>query len=99
MKTTQAPSIMSRGTLSRREFLAASATVGTSILLPGSLFAATDGKKTFTILHTNDLHSNFMGMSPESDYTPFTLNDDQTRGGFARLASLIAARKVVRQAQ
>ena len=34
------------------------------------------GKKTFTILHTNDLHSNFIGMAPSSDYTPFTLNDD-----------------------
>ena len=66
---TQYPT--SGGVLTRRKFLAASATVGSAILLPGSIFAATDGKKTFTILHTNDLHSNFMGMSPESDYTPF----------------------------
>jgi 5'-nucleotidase/UDP-sugar diphosphatase len=99
MKTTRTQKFMSRETFSRREFLATSATVGAAILLPGSLFAATDGKRTFTILHTNDLHSNFMGMSPESDYTPFTLNDDQTRGGFTRLASLIAARKAARQVQ
>jgi len=37
------------------------------------LAAAADGKKTFTILHTNDLHSNLIGMGPASDYTPFTL--------------------------
>ena len=50
-------------------------------------------KKTFTILHTNDMHSAFIGMGPASDYTPFTLNDDTTRGGYARLAGLIAKRK------
>ena len=56
-------------------------------------------KKTFTILHTNDLHSAFIGMGPASDYTPFTLNDDKTRGGFARLAGLIAKRKEARKDQ
>jgi 5'-nucleotidase / UDP-sugar diphosphatase len=40
----------------------------------------------FTILQTNDLHSNFIGMSPEADYSQFSLNDDKTRGGYARLA-------------
>ena len=56
-------------------------------------------KKTFTILHTNDMHSSFIGMGPASDYTPFTLNDDTTRGGYARLAGLIAKRKEARTAQ
>ena len=56
-------------------------------------------KKTFTILHTNDMHSSFIGMGPASDYTPFTLNDDTTRGGYARLAGLIAKRKEVRKNQ
>ena len=64
-----------------------------------SCAAAADGKKTFTILHTNDLHSNFIGMGPASDYTPFTLNDDTTRGGYARLATLIAKRKAARKGQ
>jgi 5'-nucleotidase / UDP-sugar diphosphatase len=50
-------------------------------------------KKTFTILHTNDMHSALIGMGPASDYTPFTLNDDLTRGGYARLARLIAQRR------
>jgi 5'-nucleotidase len=56
-------------------------------------------KKTFTILHTNDMHSAFIGMGPASDYTPFTLNDDKTRGGYARLAGLIAKRKEARKDQ
>ncbi|MCK7577555.1 MAG: twin-arginine translocation signal domain-containing protein [Chromatiales bacterium] len=79
---------MSRDTISRREFLAGSAAVGVTLLLPGRLSAAADGKKTFTILHTNDMHSSFIGMGPAADYTPFTLNDDTTRGGYARLAGL-----------
>ena len=54
-------------------------------------------KRTFTILHTNDLHSNLIGMAPASDYSPFTLNGDGTRGGFARLAKLIAKRKEARK--
>lgn len=69
------------------------------VLLGGEPTAAADGKKTFTILHTNDLHSNFVGMAPAQDYTPFTLNDDTTRGGFERLATLIAKRKAARQNQ
>ncbi|MBZ5537933.1 MAG: 5'-nucleotidase C-terminal domain-containing protein [Acidobacteriia bacterium] len=56
-------------------------------------------KKTFTILHTNDLHSAFIGLGPAADYTPFTLNDDSTRGGYARQATLIAQRRQVRQSQ
>ncbi len=90
---------MSRETLSRREFLAGSAAAGAAIFLPEQPAAAADGKKTFTILHTNDLHSNFIGLGPASDYTPFSLNDDKTRGGFARLAALIAKRKETRKDQ
>jgi 5'-nucleotidase len=89
----------SHNTLTRRDFLIGSAAVGVTILLPGGLYAALDGKKTFTILHTNDMHASFIGMGPASDYTPFTLNDDTTRGGYARLAGLIAKRKAVRNAQ
>ena len=74
--------------LDRREFVVGSVAAGATLLLPGGIAAAADGKKTFTILHTNDLHSNLIGMGPASDYTPFTLNDDTTRGGFARLATV-----------
>ena len=85
--------------LSRRKFLAGSAAVGVTICLTGAVSAESDGKKTFTILHTNDMHSSFIGMGPAADYTPFTLNDDATRGGYARLAALIAKRKEARKAQ
>jgi len=88
--------LRSRETLSRREFLAGSLVVGAAIVISGELAAATDGKKTFTILHTNDMHSAFIGMGPASDYTPFTLNDDKTTGGYARIATVIATRKKAR---
>jgi 5'-nucleotidase/UDP-sugar diphosphatase len=90
---------MTQEVVSRREFLAGSAAGTASLLLSSSPAAAVNGTKTFTILHTNDLHSNFLGMSPAADYSPFTLNDDKTRGGYARLAALIAARKEARQNQ
>ena len=76
-------------TLSRREFIATSAAVGATLSLPGRLSAAEPGKKTFTILHTNDLHSNLIGMAPATDYSPFELNNDTTRGGYARLGAMI----------
>jgi 5'-nucleotidase / UDP-sugar diphosphatase len=84
--------------LSRREFLIGAAAFGAAILA-GPVFAAADGKRSFTILHTNDMHSNFIGMGPASDYTPFTRNDDKTRGGYARIAALIATRKKARENQ
>ena len=92
-------SIVSGRTISRREFLVISAAVGVTILLPGGLSAAVDGKKTFTILHTNDMHTSFIGMGPAADYTPFTLNDDATLGGYARLAAQIDKRKAALQGQ
>jgi 5'-nucleotidase/UDP-sugar diphosphatase len=49
--------------------------------------------KTFTVLHTNDMHSNLIGVSPSADYNPTVLDADDTRGGFARLATLIALRR------
>jgi 5'-nucleotidase/UDP-sugar diphosphatase len=54
-------------------------------------------KQTFTILHTNDMHSAFIGMGPASDYTPFTLNSHKTQGGYARLASMIETRRAARK--
>jgi 5'-nucleotidase / UDP-sugar diphosphatase len=65
----------------------------------GKPAAAAGGKKTFTILHTNDMHSNLIGVGPASDYTPNVLNDDKTVGGFARVATVIADRRQARQAQ
>jgi 5'-nucleotidase len=68
-----------------------------TILLPGDLVAGAEAKKTFTILHTNDLHSNFIGLGPASDYSPFITGTDKTLGGYARLAALIRQRKEARQ--
>jgi 5'-nucleotidase len=45
------------------------------------------------------MHSSLIGMGPAADYTPFKLNDDATRGGFARLAGLIAKRREARKGQ
>jgi 5'-nucleotidase len=91
-------SLLSLDELSRREFLVGSAAFGAA-LLAGPALAAAGSRKTFTILHTNDMHSNFIGMGPASDYTPFAPNDDKTRGGYARIAALIAARRKARQSQ
>src|ERR1700761_112826 len=79
----------------RRELLAAAAAVGAAAVtgpLPAKA-ATNDVTKTFIILHTNDMHSAFIGMAPAADYDPFTLNNDNTRGGLARLAGLIARRR------
>jgi len=45
--------------------------------------------KEIIILHTNDLHSRLVGYAPESSYTPLKINDDNTVGGFARIARII----------
>ncbi len=41
------------------------------------------------ILHTNDLHSNLTGFSPELEYSPCTTGDDGTLAGFSRIATII----------
>jgi 5'-nucleotidase / UDP-sugar diphosphatase len=64
--------------------LAGAAAAGVTAVSLAESAAAADGKKTFTILHTNDLRSNFIGMGPASDYTPFTLDDDSTPGAGSR---------------
>ena len=81
---------MSHETLSRREFLAGAAAFGADICLARIRPSRQrTERRPSPILHTNDMHASFIGMGPASDYTPFTLNDDTTRGGYARLAALI----------
>ena len=69
---------LTREALTRREFAAVSAGAGAA-MLTGATPAAAQEKtmKTFTILHTNDIHSNLIGVGPASEYTPATLNDDR----------------------
>ncbi len=89
--------LSSLDTISRREFLVVSAALGVTVFLPGVVSVAPDRKKTFTILHTNDMHSSFIGTGPARDYAPFKLDEGMTRGGYARLAALIAKRKEARK--
>src|SRR5208282_2984350 len=88
-------------TPSRRDVLAGAAAVGATILTGTLPTAAEENamKKTFTILHTNDMHSAISGMGPSSAYTPFPRHADTTRGGYARLASVITTRKQARADQ
>jgi len=52
-------------------------------------------QKRIVILHTNDLHSRLRGYAPESLYTPLSLKDDNTVGGFSRIAGIIKAEKQI----
>ncbi len=79
--------------MNRRTFLAGSLLTGAAATRAEPLAAQAPRRTTFTILHTNDLHSNLIGMAPSSDYSPSTLNDDATRGGFGRITTLIRERR------
>jgi 5'-nucleotidase len=50
-------------------------------------------EKRIVILHTNDLHSRLEGFSPESAYSPLSKGDDNTFGGFSRIAAIIEEEK------
>jgi 5'-nucleotidase / UDP-sugar diphosphatase len=68
-----------------------------SLVLVVSIYA--QNGETITILHTNDLHSRLLGYAPESRYSPLTVNDDKTTGGFARIASILKSEKENAQGQ
>jgi 5'-nucleotidase/UDP-sugar diphosphatase len=99
MKNTSKKNVHAAQSKARREFISTGAALGVTLLMPGFAAATPSGAKSFTILHTNDMHASFIGMGPSADYTPFTLNDDSTRGGYARLAGLIKQRTAAHQAQ
>ncbi|MFO7979374.1 MAG: bifunctional UDP-sugar hydrolase/5'-nucleotidase [Candidatus Aminicenantes bacterium] len=61
-----------------------------------ALASALPKEKRLTIIHTNDLHSHLLGHSPNIDYTPETVNDDETLGGWARIATVIKEEKQAR---
>ncbi|HFB63919.1 MAG TPA: bifunctional metallophosphatase/5'-nucleotidase [Aeromonadales bacterium] len=63
------------------------------LLFLGLSFPCIASANKLTILHTNDSHSHLLGFGPNADYSPNTLNNDQTRGGASRIASLIKQRK------
>lgn len=51
---------------------------------------AVASETTITLLHTNDLHSHLMPFSPEIDYIPDRTGADDTIGGWARIATVLA---------
>jgi 5'-nucleotidase/UDP-sugar diphosphatase len=54
-------------------------------------------KRMLTILHTNDLHSHCLGFWPNLDYSPLETGNDQTVGGFARIATVIKSERSKRK--
>jgi 5'-nucleotidase/UDP-sugar diphosphatase len=66
------------------------------LLLCFSLFGSGQENKTLTIIHTNDMHSQLLGLYPNKDYTPMTTGDDETVGGWARIAAEIKKQRDAR---
>jgi 5'-nucleotidase/UDP-sugar diphosphatase len=66
----------------------------TFLSLSANLFAA---EKMVTIIHTNDLHSHLLGFSPNIDYQPDGTGNDGTKGGWARIATVIKQEKEKRK--
>jgi len=58
-----------------------------AVLLVSAEVLAADGE--ITILHTNDLHSHVLGFSPIIDYRPDMAGADATKGGWARIATVL----------
>lgn len=68
-------------------------TVAVGFIYAGPLCAQ---GKVVTILHTNDLHSNALGLSPNLDYNPRIAGGDTTAGGYARLAAVLSRERAKR---
>ncbi|MBN1882956.1 MAG: bifunctional metallophosphatase/5'-nucleotidase [Deltaproteobacteria bacterium] len=62
--------------------------IGMMMIVSMTAFAL-GAEKSLTIIHTNDIHSQLMGLSPNCDYSPNGLLDDDTVGGFSRVATVI----------
>ena len=62
-------------------------TICVVLLLTAATMLYAEPKK-LTILHTNDLHSHFLGFSPNVDYTSYKTGDDNTLGGWARISTV-----------
>jgi len=82
--------------IKRRDFIGGAMAASSGLILSERLLGGSmqSTPLAFSILHTNDMHSNFLGLGPVMDYTPERSNpDDHTVGGYARLATLIQERK------
>ena len=71
------------------------------LLLAGLLACAPllAADRSFTILHSNDWQSRLLGFGPNNEYSPATLNDDDTVGGVARLATLLRERRAAAEGE
>ena len=69
-----------------------------TLLLPLASFAQADSANTkrFSIIHFNDLHSRFQGFAPTIDFSPYSRNDDATKGGWSRIATHVKQIKAER---
>ena len=59
------------------------------LLLLTCFISEAQDENRLIIIHTNDLHSRIEGFAPEADYTPLVKGNDDTKGGFSRIAALI----------
>lgn len=57
-----------------------------------ALFSQNNSGKLI-LLHTNDMHSNLTGFSPEIEYSPCITKDDNTLAGFSRIAAIIQSER------
>ena len=57
------------------------------------LISCTLHARPLVIIHTSDLHSHLSGTGPEAEYSPLSINDDNTLGGFSRIASVAATER------
>ncbi len=68
------------------------------LLVASLVFAHTSFAKSFTIFHTNDEHSRFLGFAPDFEYNPNTTGDG-TIGGVARLATMLKQKRKAAEAK
>lgn len=73
----------------RRRFLLTSLMTGASLTGLEALADLASGRdrRVVSILHTNDMHSNVVGVGPLRDYSPLLPGNDSTKGGYARLGA------------
>jgi 5'-nucleotidase len=68
-------------------------TILSFLLFSAILAISAQEEKKIVILHTNDLHSRLNGYSPESAYSPLITGNDNTTGGFSRIAAILKTEK------
>jgi 5'-nucleotidase len=65
----------------------------TLLFLPFFLTISAQTEKKILILHTNDIHSRLNGYPRESTYSPLITGNDETMGGFSRIAAILKTEK------